>query len=64
MTLIMEYVPHGDLLGYLRNSRRLKDKYYFAAEDIDIELTTYDLISFSKQVASGMDFLSSMKVSR
>ena len=60
----MEYVPHGDLLGYLRNSRRLKDKYYFAAEDIDIELTTYDLISFSKQVASGMDFLSSMKVSR
>ena len=64
MTLIMEYVPHGDLLGYLRNSRCLKDKYYFAAEDIDIELTTYDLISFSKQVASGMDFLSSMKVSR
>ena len=64
MTLIMEYVPHGDLLGYLRNSRRLKDKFYFAAEDIDIELTTYDLISFSKQVASGMDFLSSMKVSR
>ena len=64
MTLIMEYVPHGDLLGYLRNSRRLKDKYYSAAEDIDIELTTYDLISFSKQVASGMDFLSSMKVSR
>ena len=60
----MEYVPHGDLLGYLRNSRRLKDKYYFAAEEIDIELTTYDLISFSKQVASGMDFLSSMKVSR
>ena len=60
----MEYVPHGDLLGYLRNSRRLKDKFYFAAEDIDIELTTYDLISFSKQVANGMDFLSSMKVSR
>lgn len=63
MTLIMEYLPHGDLLGYLRNSRRVKDKYYFAAEEIDVELTPYDLMSFAKQVASGMSFLSSMKVS-
>ena len=64
VTLIMEYLPHGDLLGYLRNSRRLKDKFYLAAEEIDVELTTYDLLSFAKQVASGMSFLASMKVSR
>ena len=51
----------GDLLGYLRKSRGIVDKYHFGEGDT-LELTTYDLVSFAKQIASGMVFLGSRGV--
>ena len=61
--VIIEYVPYGDLLGYLRKSRGLNDTYY---EDPDVKpktnLTSQQLMKFAWQVADGMSFLSSNKV--
>ena len=61
--VIIEYVPYGDLLGYLRKSRGLNDTYY---KDPDIKpkstLTSQQLIKFSWQVADGMAYLSDKKV--
>ena len=61
--VIIEYVPYGDLLGYLRKSRGLKDTYY---KDPDIKpkttLTSQQLIKFAWQVADGMAYLSAKKV--
>ena len=60
--LILEYAPYGDLLGYLRKSRGLEDKFYCSPESCQQEVTSYDLLSFSHQIASGMSFLASKKV--
>ena len=61
--VIIEYVPYGDLLGYLRKSRGLNDTYY---KDLDVKpktnLTSQQLMKFAWQVADGMRFLSSNKV--
>ena len=47
--MLIEYVPFGDLLGYLRKSRGLNDK------DTDIKpqtnLTAQQLMKFSWQIA-------------
>ena len=63
LMVIIEYVPYGDLLGYLRKSRGLNDTYY---EDPDVKpktnLTSQQLMKFAWQVADGMSFLSSNKV--
>ena len=63
--VLIEYVPYGDLLGYLRNSRGLNDTYF---EDPDIKpqsnLTSKQLTKFAWQVADGMSYLSSIPVSR
>ena len=63
--VIIEYVPYGDLLGYLRKSRGLKDTYY---KDPDVKpqtsLTSQQLMKFSWQVADGMNYLSSRNVSK
>ena len=61
--LILEYAPYGDLLGYLRKSRGLEDKYYSSAENCQQEVTSYDLLSFAQQISAGMSFLASKKVS-
>ena len=58
----MEYMPCGDLLGYLRKCRGVKDRYYLGdgrAQDLE----TYDLVLFAKQIAAGMVFLGSRGVS-
>ena len=60
--LILEYAPYGDLLGYLRKSRGMEDKYYNCPENWQQEVTSYDLLSFAQQIASGMSFLASKKV--
>lgn len=61
--VLTEYVPYGDLLGYLRKSRGLDDTYY---KDPDIKpqssLSSKQLFGFSWDIASGMEFLSSKKV--
>ncbi|XP_073256412.1 tyrosine kinase receptor Cad96Ca-like [Porites lutea] len=62
MMLILEYVPYGDLLGYLRNSRGMEDKYYNSPECCQKEVTSYDLLSFAQQIASGMSFLASKNI--
>ena len=62
--VLIEYVPFGDLLGYLRKSRGLNDTYY---KDPDIKpqtnLTSQQLMKFSWQIADGMSYLSSKSVS-
>ena len=62
MILVLEYAPYGDLLGYLRKSRGLEDKFYSSLECCQQEVTSYDLLSFAQQIASGMNFLASKKV--
>ncbi|XP_078379094.1 proto-oncogene tyrosine-protein kinase receptor Ret-like isoform X2 [Oculina patagonica] len=62
LMLVLEYAPYGDLLGYLRKSRGLEDKYYCYSESCPEEVTSYDLLSFAQQIASGMSFLASKKI--
>ena len=63
--VIIEYVPYGDLLGYLRKSRGLNDTYY---KDPDVKpktnLTSQQLMKFAWQVADGMNYLSTKKASK
>ncbi|XP_068734108.1 fibroblast growth factor receptor 2-like [Montipora capricornis] len=58
LLVLTEYVPYGDLLGYLRNSRGLHDTYY---KDPDIKpqtsLTSQQLMKFAWQIADGMKYL-------
>ena len=62
LLVLIEYVPYGDLLGYLRKSRGLNDTYY---KDPDIKpkssLTSQQLMKFAWQVADGMSYLSLRK---
>ena len=61
--VLIEYVPFGDLLGYLRKSRGLNDTYY-KNPDVKPEtnLTSEQLMKFAWEVADGMCYLSSKKV--
>ena len=62
LLVLIEYVPYGDLLGYLRKSRGLNDTYF---KDPDMKpqtnLTAEQLMKFAWQVADGMCYLSSKK---
>ena len=64
MLVLIEYVPFGDLLGHLRKSRGLNDTY-FRNPDIkpQTNLTAEQLMKFAWQIADGMCYLSSKKVS-
>jgi len=61
--VLIEYVPYGDLLGYLRKSRGLNDTYY---KDPEIKpqtsLTSQQLMKFAWQIADGMSYLSSRSI--
>ncbi|CAH3158634.1 unnamed protein product, partial [Pocillopora meandrina] len=63
LLVLIEYVPFGDLLGYLRKSRGLKDTYY---KDPDIKpqtnLTSQQLMKFAWQIADGMSYLSAKSI--
>lgn len=63
--VLFEYIPFGDLLGYLRRSRGLSDNYY---KDPDVKpsssLSSKQLLKFSREIADGMAFLSANKVNR
>ncbi|RMX60388.1 hypothetical protein pdam_00020572, partial [Pocillopora damicornis] len=56
--LIMEHLPCGDLLGYMRKCRGVNDRYYLG-EGRAQDLNNYDLVLFAKQIAAGMVFLGS-----
>ncbi|XP_074634720.1 proto-oncogene tyrosine-protein kinase receptor Ret-like isoform X3 [Acropora palmata] len=62
LLVLIEYVPYGDLLGYLRKSRGLNDTYY---KDPDIKpktsLTSQHLMKFAWEIADGMSYLSLRK---
>ncbi|XP_022807724.1 tyrosine kinase receptor Cad96Ca-like [Stylophora pistillata] len=61
--VLIEYVPLGDLLSYLRKSRVLNDTYH---KDPDIKpqtsLTSHQLMKFAWQIADGMSYLSSESI--
>ena len=61
--VIIEYVPFGDLLGYLRRSRGVSDCYY---DDPEIKPTTSvtseQMLKFAWQISDGMRYISSKKV--
>ena len=60
--MVIEYLMRGDLLGYLRKSRGIHDKYHLGQGNVS-ELQIYDLVLFAKQIAAGMVFLGSRGVS-
>ena len=53
--VLIEYVPHGDLLGYLRKSSGLNDNYF---KDPETNLTSEQLMRFAWQVADGITIFS------
>jgi len=64
LLVLIEYVPYGDLLGYLRKSRGLNDSYFNNPDrKPETNLTSKQLMRFAWQIANGMAYLSSRKVS-
>jgi len=63
LMVLIEYVPYGDLLGFLRRSRGLNDTYY---NDPDVKpqttLTSQQLMKFAWEIADGMSFLASNNI--
>lgn len=61
--VMFEYIPYGDLLGFLKRSRGLDDEYY---NDPDIKptssLSSEQLLKFAQEIADGMAYLASQKV--
>jgi len=61
--VLIEYIPYGDLLGFLRKSRGVNDTYY---KDPDVKpqtsLTSQQMMQFAWQIADGMSYLSSNKI--
>ena len=63
LLVLIEYVPYGDLLGYLRKSRGLSDTYFNNPDrKPETNLTSKQLMRFAWQIADGMAYLSSRKV--
>ena len=63
MCIILEYLPYGDLLGYLRRSRGHEDTYCTGDLRPEEKLTSHDLLKFAWMIADGMSFLAENKVS-
>ena len=62
LLLILEYMPYGDLLGYLRISRGHNDTYNSGERKPTSRLTDTELLSFARMIADGMSYLADMKV--
>lgn len=61
--MIIEYVPYGDLLGYLRRSRGVNDCYYDDPEiNPTTNVTSEQMLKFAWQISDGMRYISSKKV--
>ena len=53
--LVLEFVPNGDLLGYLKKSKGETD-------DFPRKISTKQLYKFACDIARGMAFISAQKV--
>jgi len=62
LLIVLEYLPYGDLLGYLRKSRGHSDRYNSGEKNPTSLLTAKDLLSFAWMMADGMKYLANMKV--
>ncbi|XP_078379850.1 uncharacterized protein LOC144662794 isoform X2 [Oculina patagonica] len=63
LLVLIEYVPYGDLLGYLRKSRGLNDTYFNNPDrKPKTNLTSQQLMRFAWQIADGMTYLSTRKI--
>ena len=62
MCVITEFAPYGDLLGFLRKKRGLRDDYYNIEQLPERNLTSQLLMKFAGEIADGMAHLSSAKV--
>jgi len=57
--VILEYVPHGDLLGYLKKSKGETDNYYnLRSAAASQKIPTQQLYKFASDIARGMEFIS------
>ncbi|KAK3714893.1 hypothetical protein QZH41_010898, partial [Actinostola sp. cb2023] len=61
--IILEYLPYGDLLGYLRRSRGHEDTYCSGDRRPEAKLSSHELLKFAWMVADGMNFLAENKES-
>ena len=61
--VVVEYAEYGDVLGYLRKSRGVRDNYY---SDPSVKprtnLTSKQLLKFAWEISDGMEYLSTKKV--
>ncbi|CAH3107660.1 unnamed protein product, partial [Porites lobata] len=62
LLIVLEYLPYGDLLGYLRKSRGHSDNYNTGEKKPASKLTAKDLLSFAWMIADGMHYLATMKI--
>ena len=61
--VILEFVPHGDLLGYLRKSKGESDDYYnLRSKSAPRKIAKQQLYQFACDIARGMEFIANHKV--
>lgn len=66
MYVVMEYMCHGDLLGFLRASRGHHGMYHISPgtryQPPTLNLCSRDLLNVATKIANGMRYLSDRKV--
>ncbi|XP_022803821.1 tyrosine kinase receptor Cad96Ca-like [Stylophora pistillata] len=62
LLIVLEYLPYGDLLGYLLKSRGIEDIKNTREKKPSSSLTKEDLLRFVWMIADGMSYLSRMKI--
>jgi len=61
--VILEFVPHGDLLGFLKKSKGETDDYYDLRDtEVPQKIPTQQLYKFASDIARGMEFISAHQV--
>ena len=65
--MVMEYMCHGDLLGFLRASRGIPNMFSISPgaryQPPPLGLCSRDIINFAIKIANGMRYLADRKVS-